>query len=78
MGVLGCTRKVTIPHRLSAEPPLHKGAFSLRPKIGAYPGRADASIGPYRMGSRGIFGPGGVKLSGGGKALRKMQHSCIF
>ena len=24
------------------------------------------------------FGPGGVKLSGGGKALRKMQHSCIF
>ena len=26
-GKLGCIRKVTIPHRLSAEPPLHKGAF---------------------------------------------------
>ena len=33
------------------------------------------SIGPYRME---VFGPGGVNLSGGGKALRKMQHSCIF
>ena len=35
------------------------------------------SIGPY--GNRKLcFGPGGVNLSGGGKALRKMQHSCIF
>ena len=24
------------------------------------------------------FGPGGVNVEGDGKALRKMQHSCIF
>ena len=27
---------------------------------------------------RGRFGPGGVNAEGSGKALRKMQHSCIF
>ena len=31
MGVLGYIRKFTIPHRLSAEPPLHKGAFNSTP-----------------------------------------------
>ena len=36
------------------------------------------SIGPYRMDSRIYFGPGGVNVEGDGKALRKMQHSCIF
>ena len=28
MRVVRCMGKVTIPHRLSAEPPLHKGAFN--------------------------------------------------
>ena len=41
-------------------------------------GSVGARIVPYRMGSKINFGPGGVNLSGGGKALRKMQHSCIF
>ena len=36
------------------------------------------SIGPYRVGSRVKFGPGGVNVEGDEKALRKMQHSCIF
>ena len=63
MGVLDCARKATIPQSAlsRSQLPLHKGAFSLRPKISAYPGRADASIGPYRMGSSEEFGPGGVK-----------------
>ena len=46
-------------------------------EIGVYPGGPMTSIGPYRVRVE-TFGPGGVKLSGGGKALRKMQHSCIF
>ena len=33
---------------------------------------------PFLYPHRVSFGPGGVNLSGGGKALRKMQHSCIF
>ena len=36
------------------------------------------SRGAILYGHRVYFGPGGVKPSGGGKALRKMQHSCIF
>ena len=39
MGVLGCTRKATIPHRLSAEPPLHKGAFGFACRRVWLPGR---------------------------------------
>ena len=33
---------------------------------------------PYSTIHKGDFGPEGVNLSDDGKALRKMQHSCIF
>ena len=35
------------------------------------------SIGPYRKDIE-DFGPGGVNMEKDPKALRKMQHSCIF
>ena len=35
------------------------------------------SIGPYSMGAE-DFGPGGVNMENGLKALRKLQHSCNF
>ena len=37
--------------------------------------RADIESAPTATES---FGPGGVNVEGDGKALRKMQHSCIF
>ena len=46
-------------------------------QIGVCPVRADASIGPYRMGVEGIW-PRRGQTEEDAKALRKMQHSCIF
>ena len=72
--------KVTIPHPLRGSPLYTRGALFAcrgrclhRPANRHLPGRA---LG-HNLYTH-YFGPGGVNLSGDGKALRKMQHSCIF
>ena len=50
-GRLVYIRKVTIPQSAlpRSQPPLHKGAFTLRPQIGSYPVRADGEHRPLQM-----------------------------
>ena len=53
------------------------GDACIAPQTNACPSGPMTSIGPYSMGAE-EFGPEGVNLEKDPKALRKMQHSCIF
>ena len=78
---LGCRGEQCSPVRFDGSAKL-PGASGTPPpttymKIGNHPGWADDEHRSNRARVE-IFGPEGVNAEGDGKALRKMQHSCIF
>ena len=64
------------PGELSGSARLHGASRTPPPtacmQISVYPWRADASIGPYRTGSRERFGPGGVNR----RRTKKREETC--
>ena len=70
--------KVTIPHRLSAEPPLHKGAFTLHTTNMRLSGAGRCKHRPLQNGGREHLAPEGSMWEEHKAPLRKCSHSCIF